>query len=122
MVNMKIKRSIYKQLAEDLHRPEVSIILGPRQVGKTFLLKELESDTKARGLRTRYYNLELPHDLRAFNKDDRDLFRMLPGGESCFLCLSPDLRAPRLCDLEVTSRENRNFWPVREYVVWDASR
>jgi len=22
-----------------------------------------------------------------------------------------------LCDLEVTSREDRNFWPVREYVV-----
>jgi hypothetical protein len=36
--------------------------------------KELESDAKARGLRTRYYNLELPYDLLAFNKDDRDLF------------------------------------------------
>ena len=77
MVNMKIKRSIYKQLADDLNRSEVSIILGPRQVGKTFLLKKLESDAKARGLRTRYYNLELPHDLLAFNKDDRDLLRML---------------------------------------------
>ncbi|OGP85588.1 MAG: hypothetical protein A2V87_07140 [Deltaproteobacteria bacterium RBG_16_58_17] len=77
MVNMKIKRSIYKQLADDLNRPEVSIILGPRQVGKTFLLKKLESGANARGLRTRYYNLELPHDLLAFNKDDRDLFRML---------------------------------------------
>ena len=80
MVNMKIKRSIYKQLAGDLNRPEVSIILGPRQVGKTFLLKELEGEAKARGLRTRYYNLELPHDLLAFNKDDRDLFRMLTDG------------------------------------------
>ena len=80
MVNMKIKRSIYKQLADDLYRPEVSIILGPRQVGKTFLLKELEGEAKARGLRTRYYNLELPHDLLAFNKDDRDLFRMLTDG------------------------------------------
>ena len=27
-----------------------------------------------------------------------------------------------LCDLEVTSRENRNFWFVREYVVWFANR
>ncbi len=27
-----------------------------------------------------------------------------------------------LCDLEVTSREGRNCWPVREYVVWDANR
>jgi predicted AAA+ superfamily ATPase len=36
MVNMKIKRSIYKQLADDLNRSEVSIILGPRQVGRQF--------------------------------------------------------------------------------------
>lgn len=27
-----------------------------------------------------------------------------------------------LCDLEVTSREDPNFWPVREYVVWFANR
>ena len=27
-----------------------------------------------------------------------------------------------LCDAEVTSKENENFWPVREYVVWFANR
>jgi len=27
-----------------------------------------------------------------------------------------------LADLEVTQRENENFWPVREYVVWFANR
>ncbi|HRX71267.1 MAG TPA: calcium-binding protein [Candidatus Competibacteraceae bacterium] len=27
-----------------------------------------------------------------------------------------------LCDVEVTSREDKNFWPVREYVVWFANR
>ena len=26
-----------------------------------------------------------------------------------------------LCDVEVTSRTNPNFWPVREYVVWFAN-
>ena len=26
-----------------------------------------------------------------------------------------------LCDVEVTSRVNPNFWPVREYVVWFAN-
>jgi len=74
---MKIKRRIYEQLANDLSRPEISIILGPRQVGKTFLLSELEKEAKSQGLRTRYYNLELPHDLLAFNKDDHDLYQML---------------------------------------------
>ena len=74
---MKIERSVYSQLVSDLNRQEVSIILGPRQVGKTFLLRELEKDARGRGLRTRYYNLELPHDLRAFNKDDYELLHML---------------------------------------------
>lgn len=27
-----------------------------------------------------------------------------------------------LCDVEVMSTENENFWPVREYVVWFANR
>jgi len=27
-----------------------------------------------------------------------------------------------LCDLAVTSVDDRNFWPVREYVVWFANR
>jgi len=27
-----------------------------------------------------------------------------------------------LCDVEVTSQKNENFWPVREYVVWFANR
>ena len=26
-----------------------------------------------------------------------------------------------LCDVEVTSKENKNYWPVREYVVWFAN-
>ncbi|MBI5640932.1 MAG: ATP-binding protein [Nitrospirae bacterium] len=74
---MIIKRSIFNRLALELERPEISIILGPRQVGKTFLLKELENYAKEHELRTRYYNLELPHDLVEFNKKDTDLFEML---------------------------------------------
>ena len=27
-----------------------------------------------------------------------------------------------LCDIEVTSKDNTNYWPVREYVVWFANR
>jgi len=27
-----------------------------------------------------------------------------------------------LADLEVTSKKDKNFWPVREYVVWFANR
>ena len=27
-----------------------------------------------------------------------------------------------LCDLSATSREDKNFWPLREYAVWFANR
>jgi hypothetical protein len=27
-----------------------------------------------------------------------------------------------LCDVEVTPKTDKNFWPVREYVVWFANR
>ncbi|NQS98830.1 MAG: hypothetical protein HQ591_10280 [candidate division Zixibacteria bacterium] len=27
-----------------------------------------------------------------------------------------------LCDVEVTSKEDENYWPVREYIVWFANR
>ncbi len=27
-----------------------------------------------------------------------------------------------LCDLEVTDKSDPNYWPVREYVVWDANK
>jgi len=27
-----------------------------------------------------------------------------------------------LCDLQVTSKSDKNYWPVREYVVWFANR
>ncbi len=27
-----------------------------------------------------------------------------------------------LCDVEVSSRKDKNYWPVKEYVVWFANR
>ena len=27
-----------------------------------------------------------------------------------------------LCDVEVAAKEDKNYWPVREYVVWFANR
>ena len=27
-----------------------------------------------------------------------------------------------LCEVEVTSKEDENYWPVREYAVWFANR
>ncbi|OGR96649.1 MAG: hypothetical protein A2V88_02020 [Elusimicrobia bacterium RBG_16_66_12] len=74
---MKIARSCFEDLVKEIERPEVSILLGPRQVGKTFLLRELQKQARGSGLGTRYSDLEIPSDLMAFNKTDAEVFRML---------------------------------------------
>ncbi|MBN2770727.1 MAG: ATP-binding protein [Spirochaetes bacterium] len=74
---MKIKRNILNQLLSEQDRAEVSILLGPRQVGKTFLLLELCNIYKNNGLRTKYYNLEIPSHSIEFNKNENELFEML---------------------------------------------
>ncbi len=76
---MKIDRNIFAALVKELKRKEISILLGPRQVGKTFLLNELKNEVKDKGLRFRYYNLEIPSDLIKFNKTDQEIFEELTG-------------------------------------------
>lgn len=74
---MQIRRDILDSLIDEFKREEISIILGPRQVGKTFLLNELKEKAVKQGLRVRYYNLEIPSDLIQFNKPDNEIFESL---------------------------------------------
>ena len=81
-----IKRTVLDQLVRELNSPESSILLGPRQVGKTFLLKELKKIAEKQGLKTTYYNLEIPNDLIQFNKPDPEVFDLiLAGGDVVFI-------------------------------------
>ncbi|GBR77019.1 putative AAA family ATPase, partial [Candidatus Termititenax persephonae] len=74
---LNITRNILPELLKEFDLPQVSILLGPRQVGKTFLLKELARTAKKRGLRFSYYNLELPGDNLKFNQDMAGVYKML---------------------------------------------
>jgi len=73
----RIPRRIFPRFLAELDRPEISILLGPRQVGKTYLLRELEKRARRAGRPTRYYNLELPHDLKTFSGTPADIFNLL---------------------------------------------
>jgi len=74
---MDAKRLSYKKLCDDLDKPEISILLGARQVGKTYLLKKLEKFAGQSGKTTAYFNLEIPDDLLAFTGSESDTFRFL---------------------------------------------
>lgn len=83
---MEILRDAYKKLAGEMGDNAVSIIAGPRQVGKTFLLKKLMREAAAMGKKTAYYNLELPGDLRLFNGTDEQVYdRLVASGQAVFI-------------------------------------
>lgn len=73
MVTMIINRNIINELQEEITRPEINILLGPRQVGKTTLLKELQKKADRAGLKTAYFDLEQPDVSAYFNKPDKDI-------------------------------------------------
>ena len=74
---MDAKRIIYNKLCNDLNRPEISILLGARQVGKTYLLKKIEKFAKMSGKTTAYFNLEIPDDMLKFTGSESDTFHFL---------------------------------------------
>lgn len=70
---MSLKRIIYNDVIADLKRREVGIVIGPRQVGKTTLLKEIGSFCRKNKKKYRYFNLELPADANYFARDFKEV-------------------------------------------------
>lgn len=66
---MKLKRIIYNKILQEIKRKETSILIGPRQVGKTTILKELSLFCLRKKIRHRYFNLEIPTDASFFVRD-----------------------------------------------------
>lgn len=84
--HVKIKRNILQDLIAQLDEPKISVLVGPRQVGKTFLLRELEAVAKKKGLTTRYFDLEIPDDLLSLGTTDKEQFDVLrSSGEVIFI-------------------------------------
>ncbi|MCX7988581.1 MAG: ATP-binding protein [Thermodesulfovibrio sp.] len=62
-----IKRKLLNQLRQHLAKPEITIIIGPRQAGKTTLMKILEEELKRNGERTLFLNLDIEYDKEHFS-------------------------------------------------------
>jgi len=73
MVHVNINGSIFSTLGNELHEPSVLVLLGPRQVGKTTLLKALETKARGQNFRTPFFDLEQPSDLRQFSTGPQEL-------------------------------------------------
>lgn len=73
MVPMKIKRCYFNKLWNEITEPEISILLGARQVGKSTLMQQLISKAKRSGYKTSYYDLEQPSDLNRLAGSQQDV-------------------------------------------------
>ncbi|MBI3313685.1 MAG: ATP-binding protein [Candidatus Omnitrophica bacterium] len=72
-----INRFVFKQLQEEIRQPEILILLGPRQVGKTTLLKMLEDEAKKQGRQTAFFDLEQPQILAEFNRPNHEIIEKI---------------------------------------------
>ncbi|MBU0694877.1 MAG: ATP-binding protein [Candidatus Omnitrophica bacterium] len=108
---MNLKRIVYNDLVADLKRKEIGIIVGPRQVGKTTLLKALAAHCRKNKERHRYFDLEMPIDAHFFARDFKDIlsdikkekgvifideFHYLPNATKLFKAIHDGLRGVKI--------------------------
>lgn len=67
---MEIKRAFYKEIEVHLNKKEITLIVGPRQVGKTTLMLEILEKLKKKGEKVVYLNLDYESDKRYFESQD----------------------------------------------------
>lgn len=65
-MGVMIKRKIFAKLKEHLSSDQMTIITGPRQVGKTYLMNELREELDKVGHRTVWLNLDSEEDRSKF--------------------------------------------------------
>jgi len=65
-----IKRKLYQEIKKHIEKPEITLIVGPRQAGKTTLMKLLEEELKRKGEPTLFLNLDLEYDKVHFRSQE----------------------------------------------------
>lgn len=63
---LEIRRALTADLKHHINKPEITILIGPRQAGKTTLLKEIASDLIEAGQKILFFNLDIEKDRRFF--------------------------------------------------------
>lgn len=84
---MVIKRKIFFDLEKHLSAPEMTIITGPRQVGKTYLMRLLEESLEQKGEKTLYLNLDIDEHLPLFESQGKlvDYIKLQVGEKKAYI-------------------------------------
>jgi predicted AAA+ superfamily ATPase len=72
---MIFKRKLKAKLISELDNPKITLLFGPRQSGKSFLLTQITNELK--GSKYTYYDLEQPTDLLKFADSPENIHKLL---------------------------------------------
>ena len=76
MLDKLIKRAVYRDLWDDLGRKDIAFLIGPRQSGKTTLMKILQGNLDKEDKPTLYLSLDFEYDRQHFNSQ-QDLLKKI---------------------------------------------
>jgi len=71
-----IKRKIFNKIKDHLNKKEISLIVGPRQVGKTTIMNEIKKYLESEGKKFIFLSLDYESD-SVFFKSQEDLLRKI---------------------------------------------
>lgn len=72
----QFERKAYAEIMAHHTSPKLSVIFGPRQVGKTHILKKLHKEL-SKNNSSSYFNLEFPEHSKLFSRSDEEIFNFL---------------------------------------------
>jgi predicted AAA+ superfamily ATPase len=67
---MKIQRNLLPALKQHIEAPEMTLLVGPRQAGKTTLLQYLQQTLEAEGKSCWFFNLDIDRDAQYFKSQE----------------------------------------------------
>ena len=74
---MIYSRNILNKAIKYINSEETLIFTGARQVGKTVILRSLQSEVEKQGEKTYFFNLEDPDYLKLLNNSPKNLFKIV---------------------------------------------
>lgn len=82
-----IKRAIFTSIEKHLAEPEMTVLIGPRQVGKTYLMQLLQDHLKTKEEKTMFLNLDVDDHKQFFVSQSAliNYLRLQVGDERAFV-------------------------------------
>ena len=65
-----IKRTLFQEIKKHLEKPEITLIVGPRQAGKTTLMRQIQDELNLQAQKTPFFSLDNDTDRPFFDSQD----------------------------------------------------